>query len=309
MHLSNVLLHTGGSYPQGWLNSDWRPEPTVIVGVFAIIVAYIWWTGARNRDSQGNQIHPVSGGQRAAFVIGSLVMLVALNPPLDDWSDSYLLSAHMLQHMLLLFVVGPLWLAGMPDWLLRKMVARGPLIKIGYLVTRPAPALAISSVIVVFWHLPIAYGAALGSEPVHILQHYAFLLSALIGLWPVMGNLREWPGINAPINCLYLFLLSIPGGIVGAFITLADPGIYEAYVDSPRIFGLSLATDQEIAGLLMWVFGSTLYLLAITVVFFKWAGKEEEKERGPRSTVSTKVGAADVGAANRLDSVSSGVSS
>lgn len=304
MNLPNVLLHTGGAYPSGWLNSDWRPEPGVIIGVFAIIAAYIWWTGPKNRDAQGNPIHPVSTGQRVAFVLGSLIVLVALNPPLDDWSGSYLLSAHMFQHMLLMFAVAPLWLGGMPEWLLRKIVSRGPIVRIGYAVTRPVVALAVSSVITTLWHLPFAYDAALGSEPIHIVQHASFLFAALLGLWPVMGRLAEWPGIGSPLNCLYLFLASIPGGVVGAFITLAAPGIYEGYTNAPRIWGMSLATDQEIAGLLMWVFGSTLYLLAITVFFFQWAGREEEKERRGGSTAP--AGGADLNAGKRLDSVSTG---
>src|SRR5215217_6338260 len=109
------ILHTGGAYPSGWLYSDWRPEPTVILGVLALIALYLWFTGPNNRTSTGEKVNPVRGGQRVAFVVGSLVALVALNPPLDDWSDSYLLIAHMFQHLLLMSVTAQLCLAGVPD--------------------------------------------------------------------------------------------------------------------------------------------------------------------------------------------------
>jgi putative membrane protein len=272
-----VLLHTGGPYPNGWLHSDWRPEPTVILGVFAMIAAYLFWTGPRNRTAGGAPINPVSDRQRVAFIAGSLVLLVALNPPLDDWADSYLLSAHMFQHLLLLFLVGPLWLIGMPDWLLRKLVWRTPISQIGYALTRPPIAFLVSNVIITIWHMPFAYDAALHSTPVHVVQHASFLFAALIAWWPVLGPLPEWPRLAKPMQCLYLFLTTIPGGIVGAFVTLAGPGLYD-YENSPRIWGLDLATDQEIAGLMMWVLTSTIYLLIVTVIFFQWAAGEEAKE-------------------------------
>ena len=291
-------LHTGGPYPSGWLHSDWRPEPSVILGVFGMIAAYLFWTGPRNRTADGAPRNPVSDRQRVAFIAGSLVLLIALNPPLDDWADSFLLSAHMFQHLLLLFLVAPLWLIGMPDWLLRKLVSRPPIAQIGNALTRPPIAFLVSNAIITFWHMPFAYDAALHSTPVHIVQHGMFLFAAVVGWWPVLGSLSEWPRLNKPMQCVYLFLTTIPGGIVGAFVTLAEPGLYD-YAESPRIWGLNLGTDQEIAGLMMWVLASTIYLLVISVIFFQWAANEEAKETRGRNRRPPAADAA------RLDSTSS----
>jgi cytochrome c oxidase assembly factor CtaG len=272
------ILHTGGPYPSGWLHSDWRPEPTVILGIFVLIGLFLWLTGPKNRTAAGEQINPVTGAQQAKFIIGSLVALIALNPPLDDWSDSYLLSAHMFQHLLLMFVTAPLWLTGTPDWLLRKLVSREPVLTIGRTLTRPIPALFVSSVVVTVWHTTFMYDKALNNEPIHILQHMSFIGASLLAWWPVFGSLHEWPRLSKPMACLYLVGLSIPGGMVGAFVTLAEPGLYDPYTQSPRIWGLDLATDQEIAGLMMWVLTSVIYLLVITAIFFSWAADEEAKE-------------------------------
>jgi cytochrome c oxidase assembly factor CtaG len=188
----------------------------------------------------------------------------------------------MFQHLLLMFVTAPLWLAGMPDWLLRRLVMRRPVDQIGRFLTRPVAALLISNCVITFWHTTFAYEAALGSEPLHIVQHMSFIAASLIAWWPVFGSLPEWPRLSQPLACLYLFAQSIPGGMVGAFVTLAAPGLYKPYTLSPRIFGLDLATDQEIAGLMMWVLTSVIYLTIISVIFFKWAAAEEAKEgRGP----------------------------
>jgi putative membrane protein len=302
MHLASLVpLHAGGAYPEGWLHSDWRPEPTVIVGIFALIALYLWLTGPKNRTADGAPIHPVSDGQRVAFITGSLVMLIALNPPLDDWSGYYLLSAHMFQHMLLIFVTAPLWLVGMPEWLLRKLVSPKPVMFAGYWLTRPVVSFVIANVLITFWHLPVVYDAAINHELIHVVQHQSFLVAALLSWWPVFGRLSEWPGLSQPMRCLYLFATTIPGGIVGAFVTLAEPGLYTPYKDAPRLWGMSLATDQEIAGLMMWVLASVIYLLIITVIFFQWAAKEEAKESRP----APRVAAGAPEAAARLDSSTS----
>jgi putative membrane protein len=286
--LTIPLLHSGGAYPTGWLHSNWRPEPTVVFGIIGLIALYLWLTGAKNGDEAGQLKNPVTRRQRFAFVTGSLVALIALGPPLDDWADSYLLSAHMFQHLLLMFVTAPLWLAGTPDWLLRSLVRRRPLLSIGYWLTRPVAAFVISNAIITIWHMTFTYEAALINEPIHIVQHGSFMAAALLAWWPVFGSLPEWPGLNRPMACLYLFALSVPGGMVGAFVTLAAPGLYEPYTHSPRIFGIDLATDQEIAGLMMWVLTSVIYLAIISVIFFKWAAAEEAKEhRGSGRTRGT----------------------
>jgi putative membrane protein len=225
----------------------------------------------------------VSTSQRIAFLLGCLVFLIALGPPIDDWSDDYLLSAHMAQHMLLMFVVAPLWLYGTPSWLLQPLADNRFTNAIGYAVTRPVIALIASNAMVIVWHLPGVYNQALLSEPVHVVQHGFFIVAALLAWWPVLGPLPAWPKISSePLQCLYLFLYSLPGGLVGAAITYAAVPMYDFYADSPRIFGISLDMDQQLAGLMMWVAGSTIYFLWITTIFLRWGAREDEAEYRPR---------------------------
>ena len=123
------------------------------------------------------------------------------------------------------------------------------------------------------------YDAALRSEPVHILEHQVYLATAILAWWPLLGPLPEWPRLTPGLQVLYLAAQTLPGAVVGAFITAAEPGLYPAYEGLPRMWGLDLETDQQIAGLLMWVGANTVYLLLITVIFFRWAGKEDAAAR------------------------------
>jgi putative membrane protein len=281
------LLHPGQPEPTGWLHSNWRPEPTVVLGVLALIGLYIIWTGSKNQDPEGRPIHPVSAGQRILFILGALSIGIALAPPLDDWSDHFLLSAHMLQHLLLMMVAVPLLIAGTPPWLVTRLLGRGPVRPLMYLLTRPVVSFLIANLIIVVWHMPFAYDAMLTHLPLHIAAHLSFIVAAFFIWWPVMSRSPELPGLPPLLACLYLFLSTIPGMIVGAFITLASPGLYSVYPGAPRIWGISLRADQQLAGLMMWVLTGLIYLGWITVIFFRWAGDEERRELTPAPPTAT----------------------
>lgn len=280
------LLHTGVP-PTGWLHSDWRPEPMVVLSAFALAALFVLWTGPLNRRRPGSENRPITGRQTAYFLSGCLVYLIALSPPLDDWSDFYLLTAHMFQHMLVILVVAPLLLAGTPAWVLQPLANNRIVNKVGWTLTRPLVAGVVSTIIIIVWHVPGAYDVALRHEPVHIMQHGWFLIGGLLAWWPVLGPLPAWPRIESPpVRCLYLFLYSLPASLVGVFITMSATGFYPYYDDVPRIFGISLEMDQQLAGLMMWVGGSMVYLLWITVIFLTWASREEAADREPRRASS-----------------------
>ena len=271
--------HMGGADPDGWLWSDWSLEPTVVLGVLALAAGYLYLTGPRNRRSSGLAERPVTTAQRTAFLGGLLTLFAVLAPPLDDWSDHYLLSAHMVQHLLLTLAVPPLLLLGTPAWLLAPLHRRAIVDRVGRFLTRPVVAFVLFNAVFILWHMPVLYDAALRNEGIHVAEHLLFLVTGVLAWWPVVGPQPGWPRLSAPLQCLYYAAQTIPGGIVGAFITLAEPGLYRPYAVARRIFGLDLATDQEIAGLLMWVATSTIYLVLLTIIFFRWAGREDAAER------------------------------
>ncbi|HEV2107826.1 MAG TPA: cytochrome c oxidase assembly protein [Thermomicrobiales bacterium] len=281
MHLP--FFHVSAEPPSGFLSSHWRLEPSLAITVVALVAGYLLWIGPIQTRARGSgEERSVRPGQVAAFLAGCAGLLVALGPPIDDWSQYFLLSAHMVQHLLLTLFVPPMLLLGIPEWMWERTMRAGWVRRAGYVLTRPAVGFLLAALAIVVWHLPPFYVAALRSEPVHILEHQAFLLTGLLAWWPLAGSFAAWPRLSPPLQCLYLFLSTIPAGVVGAVITLADPGLYPPYGDAPRrLWGLNVATDQEIAGLLMWVGGNTIYLLLITVIFLRWAAREEARDRQP----------------------------
>lgn len=280
------LLHAGGVDPTGWLFSDWNVEPTIAIGLLAMLASYLYLTRDNGAGSAPERV--TTGKQKASFIGGLVTLFVALGPPLDDWSDHYLLLAHMVQHLLLILLAAPLLLVGIPGWMLEPLTRNRVTNAIGYWLTRPVIAYVIANLVVILWHVPVFYDAALRSQPMHVLEHATFIATGILAWWPIAGPLPQWPRLPLPLQSLYFFAMTIPGSGVGAFITFAEPGLYSPYDTARRIFGIDLATDQQAAGLLMWVVVSTIYLGLITVTFFKWANREERSEQQARDLSAGK---------------------
>jgi cytochrome c oxidase assembly factor CtaG len=104
------------------------------------------------------------------------------------------------------------------------------------------------------------------------------MATAVLTWWPVLSPTPLLPRISMPAQTLYLFLQSVPATGLGAIITFASEPLYSFYMRAPRLWGLSLLDDQVYAGLIMWIGGAFIFLLALTLVFFKWFNQEEVVE-------------------------------
>jgi putative membrane protein len=286
--LAMPSLHAGEPDPTGWLWSDWQLDPGVVIALFLAGALYFLATGRRNRAEDGSQIKPVTTGQKVSFYAGLFSILVAMGPPLHDWAEHYLLTAHMVQHMILLLLTPPLLIYGIPGWMYAPLVRNPVTNRIGYWLTRPLIAYLIAAVVLVAWHIPAFYEAALYSDAIHSFEHATFVASSLLAWWPIMGNVPEWPRLSPLTQCLYFFAMTLPGSAVGVYLTFSDAGLYRPYDTAARVFGIPNYMDQQIAGLLMWVGEATIFLLLITYTFLRWWNEQERMERSPRADVPSQ---------------------
>jgi cytochrome c oxidase assembly factor CtaG len=248
---------------------SWSLDPGVVVGVWAATWFYL--RAIRRR--------PVERARVVSFFSGLTAVVLALLSPLGLLADDYLLSAHMVQHLLLTIAAPVLMLYGVAPWMYDWFEQRTLLWRAWRIVTTPVLAFTLFHLPFALSHAPVFYDATLRILPLHIAEHSLFLGTAFIAWWPVLAPGRERGQLPPALQLIYLFLQTIPGQIVGALITLADAPIYPTYADASRVWGLSPLVDQQIGGLIMWVGTSTVYLAALAVVFFRWAGKEERAER------------------------------
>ena len=257
--------------PFRWLGGEIHAE--VVVGIVILAGVYTYGVVTSRRRI------PVS--QPLAFFAGCAALLAALNGPLHDLSDYYLLSAHMVQHLLLTLVVAPLWLAGTPaamlDGLLEPVSRSKTAWAILRTVTRPLVALGAYSVALVGWHLPGPFNAALEGHGWHVLEHVSLLATAVLAWWPILSTSRRLPALPYAAQLLYLFVLGMPMTVVAAFVTGAERPLYGWYATAPRLFGLTPLADQQLGGIIMWVPAGVVPLVAFTVVFFRWAAAEPDE--------------------------------
>lgn len=248
----------------------------VALGLALVASAYLFGVGPLRRRL--GWAGAVSRGRVLAFFGGLTVLFVALNGPLHDLADRSLFSAHMVQHLLLTLVVPPLLLVGTPGWLLRPILALPGVARTGRALTGPIAAFSIYTVVLAAWHLPLLYDWAMRNHGLHILQHLMFIATGLLLWWPVLSPLPEWPRLSPPAQMLYLFLAGVPMSLVAALITLSDELLYPFYAEAPRVWDLTPLADQRAGGVIMWVPGTLVFVVAITCVFFGWARAEAAHE-------------------------------
>lgn len=255
-----ALLH-----PVANVGAGFTVHASTVVGVLAL--------GALYHGGAGRAARAPSAGRRASFYAALVVLFLSLNGPLHDLSDTFLFSAHMVQHLVLTLVVPPLMLAGLTGDVLRPLLRPRWARLAAERLTGPVACFAIFNVVLAAWHLPPAYNLALAYHPVHIAQHLTFLAASVLMWWPLMSPLRELPRLSYPAQMLYCFLMVIPMSIVSIYITMADRVLYPAYAVAPRVLGISPMEDQHYGGLIMWIPGGLFFYGVMTVVFFKWAAR------------------------------------
>jgi putative membrane protein len=268
MMIAAALLHTGASLSP----TAFTVHPSTAIGIVGLTCLYEWRmrrTAARPSDTKS----------RIAFYVALGVMFFSLNGWLHDLSDSYLFSAHMVQHLMLALVVAPLMIMGTPGDVLRPLLSVRGVGALARWVTAPTRCFAIFNVVVAAWHLPPLYNYALAHHPVHIAQHLMFLAASVLMWWPVLSPLPELPRLSYPGQMLYLFLMSIPMAIISVYISYADSVLYPMYASAPRVWGISPMNDQMIGGLIMWIPGGLFFYTIISIVFFRWQQRDGAESR------------------------------
>lgn len=241
-------------------------HPSVAIGAAALAATYAGASYALKRRPRPRQV--------LAFSAALIVMLIA-HGPIDELADRRLFFVHMFQHFLQTLVIPPLLLLGVPGWMLRPWVMSRPLEPLARFFTRPLVAFSLFSAVLITVHNPPIFDRMCRHESFHIAIHLLFMTSGVILWWPLLSPLAEIPRLSYPAQIMYLFVLMIPMAAVAAPITLATQIVYPWYQVEPHPWGLTAHADQVLGGLLMWV-GQGLYIMCVfSMIFFRWAERED----------------------------------
>src|SRR5262249_40327353 len=240
-------------------SQSWElPVSLTLTLAFTALVYLRGWLHLRSTS-----VNVIPVWRAGSFLLGLFLTWVALASPVAAL-DAGSLTAHMVQHLLLMTFAPPLIFLGAPvmsllyglprqfwqsviDPLFRQRLVQ----RIGRALGQPAFCWLAATAALVVWHVPAVFALGLQSEAWHMVEHASFLVTGLLFWWPVV---RPWPNAPSPRwwILLYLFLATLPCDVLSGFLVFSERVAYPVYLSTPRHSGLSALDDQQAAGALMW---------------------------------------------------------
>ena len=281
-----MLVHAAPVLARDDLWRHWLDEPGAAAAIVAIAAVYA--AGVRAVWRRAGTGHGVRRTQVWCFAAGCMTVLVATVTPLAAASDD-LFAAHMVQHVLLATVAPPLLVAGAP---LAGMVWAFPVGSRSRLtgavrsaawlqsawraMTSPSVSWVLHAAALWAWHMPRLYQLALRRDLWHAVEHASFLGTGVLLWWGILhpGCARR---TGYAIGICTVFATLMQSGALGALLTLSSHVWYPAHAAGAAAWGMSELEDQQLAGLIMWVVGGLLYVVAMSVLFLGWLGAGDRR--------------------------------
>jgi len=247
----------------GSVLGEWNLEPLQLAPT--LIASFLYAQRTRTLARRGT---PVPGWRQGVFWLGMLLVVAALNSPIDELGETDFFFVHMGQHVLLGDLVPLCLVVGLTGPVLRPLLAIHTVDRLRFL-THPLVAFPVWAVNLVVWHIPFLYQAALHHSAVHALEHALFLTCGCLMWAPVAETLPapEWFGTGAKLG--YIAAVRVVETILGNVFIWSSSPFYPWYVHAHPLWGISAVRDQNLAGVVMMAEGGLVTLAALAWLFLK----------------------------------------
>ncbi|MEO0795198.1 MAG: cytochrome c oxidase assembly protein [Verrucomicrobiota bacterium] len=246
----------------------WHTEPLLLLILIGAGWLYALAVGPyRDKIAPGATYSP---RKALLFYGGLLAAYLTVGSPLDQWGEDFLFSAHMLQHMLLVYLVPPMLIRGLPEWLVDWLLKPQSVRRIAKFLANPFVAWLTFNLSYTVWHIPTLYELALQEKWAHVLEHWCMFIPAVMMWWPIISPSKLVPTIGYGPRMLYLFSLMVGQLPVFAFLTLSDQVLYPTYEFAPRVTDLTPLQDQILGGVIMKVTNMGVSLGLLAWCFYAW---------------------------------------
>jgi putative membrane protein len=206
----------------------------------------------------------------ACFAAGMGLVVAAFVSPLETLALHYLLTAHLLQNVVLAEWAPALIVLGLPPALAAEAARRG-FVRV---VTHPIVALPLWLGTYFVWHAPPLYDAALRRpETLLHLEHVSYLVTGMCFWWPVVHR-RPW-ALSSGAKAAYVFGAFVFASPLGLLFTLVQRPLYPFYEQAPRLWGLSPLSDQQLGGATMAGEQSVVLFALAAFLFARFLAEEE----------------------------------
>jgi putative membrane protein len=254
-------------------------SPWVFVIAIGIAVLYFYKLG--KYESQVNNGGRVPMRQKACFIAGLGVFYLAQGSPLNFLSHHYLFSAHMMQQSLILFVMPPLILFGLPAGLIKGILDVPWIKKMLPIAVHPILAVVVFNSLLSFYHFPFIYDWLMSDRAMVFgtLYHAILMLSAFQMWWVIVGPLPELDRLSELLKVTYIVINGLLLYPACALIIFANDLIYTTYAHAPQLTEwLSPMDDQQLGGVIMKIMQEGVFVIALALLFKKWYRRENVKE-------------------------------
>src|SRR5579862_157074 len=266
--------------------NSWSP-PTFTIAVL-LTTAALYARGFSRLHREMPHRFPIA--RLVSFAGGIAALLLAIASPLEELDD-LLLQVHMMQHLILMIIAPTLLIAGAPEIplvrglppriakVVLRPIRRSTTMRQGFRwITHPAVCWITFSLAMWGWHLPPTFQLALRSNRWHVVEHACFFTSGLMFWYPVV---QPWPSVSRwPRWAIlpYLVLADGQNTILSALLVFSGRLLYPYYAMAPSIPGFTPLGDQVVAGVIMWVPGSILYLVPAAMIVFQMLAPQNLSE-------------------------------
>jgi putative membrane protein len=243
--------------PASQLSSAWDPAPAVLAGAGLALLLFVQALVRLRRRGRADH---ADWSRALCFLVALALGTLPLVSPLDAVGDSYLLSGHMLQHVLigdaapalaLVALRGPLLFFLLPRQLLRPLSRLRWLRAVLSSLLRPSVSLAVWIVAIAAWHVPAAYDYTLRHQTVHDLEHLSFILAGLL-VWMQIIDPARRHHLRVSERIGYMVALFGGGAVLAGLLVFTPALLYPAYAGGgARLFGITPLRDQHLAGIVM----------------------------------------------------------
>jgi cytochrome c oxidase assembly factor CtaG len=117
----------------------------------------------------------------------------------------------------------------------------------------------------------------MASETLHVAQHFSFFITAALFWWVLIHGRYGRMGYGAAVA--FVFLTGLHNGALGALLTMSDRPWYPVYAARAQQWQVNAASDQQLAGMIMWIPAGTLTMVLGLALFAAWLGEAERRQK------------------------------
>ena len=254
------------------LFGPWTFDPLQVVPT--VIVAILYFRRTQTLAGRGQ---PVSRWKQASFWTGIVLVMLALDSPIDTLGEEHFFFVHMLQHVVLGDLAPLCFMAGLSGPILQPVLKLRGVDRLRVLA-HPLVALPVWALNLYVWHIPFLYDGALHHDAVHALEHLMFFTCGCLIWEPVVETLPApaWFGTGVKIG--YIFLVRLIETVLGNVFMWTGAMFYTVY-KHPAEWGITPAHDLNLGGIVMMAEGSAVTLGVLVWLFLRLAAEGETRQR------------------------------